>query len=276
MKIYRKNIVNINDQPGNPEYFILPAGITLNKYQLLNTSPRYFDLTATEKSDEDFSKIVRIYKKPLSKEYNFISKESTRKEKLRIGLVYDNSVLLECINIINREHYKPNIPQGLFITISNDQELIGVIVFSKLAYTNPIGRKRFFSKEFDDEKKIKEYALRKIGWISRIAIQKKYQGQGYGKFFASHFVDLISDVFPNKKLFYIEVLTSWTLEDFKSKIDKKINNLRGAMLNTESDFLSKANYIRVDLEKPVIRNSKRGQNDFKQVIQYYYVKKVGK
>jgi len=276
MKIYRKNIVSVETKNDLSEFYILPAGIALNKYEIKSNEKNHLILNSLNKDNDDFSKLIKLDKKPLSKTYSFITKRGNKKKQLRISLVYENEVLLKCINIINKEHYKPSIPQGLFIALFDKSEVIGVIVFSKLTYTNPKGRKQFFSKVYKTDEEIKSYGLKKIGWISRIVISKAYQSDGYGTFFAKKFIDILLQVFPNGNLEYIEVLTSWTLDDFKKKGDKNLKVLAEANLEMDNDFLCSANYHRVDLGKPSIRISKRGLNNVQKVIQYYYVIKIAK
>jgi hypothetical protein len=280
MKVYRNRVLEFEHR-NVVEHYLIPYDLSVKKYQIRKVLEDSIILEDINRDKNDFYREIILYKRPFAKEFIF------KKENFRISLVYENSSFRKAVKILFEEHYISNIPKGLYFVLEDRNDVVGVVVLSKLVYTNPVGRKIFLKDEFRSDDQIKAFGLRQIAWISRIAISKSSQARGIGSLFISKLPTLIFQIFPNNKLEYIEILTSWTLEKLKilNIANADETDLRNVSLPNDKDFLCKksTSYERIELPNRVKYTVQKRKTIDKlgnvsvqrtQVMKFYYVKKL--
>jgi len=280
MRLIRKNILLLDEVDSNKSILVnIPVGIIIkNQDTLIEYNEDYIIVEHTEKYDDDFWKQIKLYKS--GNIANFIFNN----EELTISLVYNNNDYLNAIGLIKDYHYIKHIPNGLFITLKRKQDILGVIVISKLTYTTPTGRQIYFSGNLinkDLKKELNDYANHCICWISRIVIEEK--SKGYGEAFLNQLPEFLLSIFPNKKLEFIEVLTSIKEEDVANKLNQQNINISDFKLfQYKKDFFRKVGYLNVNLpDKNIlgIRKNRIFEKDnivFKKVKikKFYYMNEI--
>lgn len=279
IKLIRKNILLVLDSAGEKHLFNVPIGINVNKYSLKESNNEFIIIEHESKPDYDFSKSIKLTK------LNHILKFEYNHESLYISLIYDNSDYMEAIDLLLKTHYMSNIPNGLYLTLKRNDEIIGVIVFSKLTYTVPVGRQIYFSgetivKELKEE--LRDFSNHCIGWISRIVIKEK--SKGYGEVFLNNLPKILDTIFPNENLEFIEVLTSISDEEIEKKLEPagNINNEQLISFEHKKDFFSKAGYMNIKMPNKKIIGVRRNyeyKDDIRilkkiKIKKFYYMKEL--
>lgn len=290
-RISKDRILRVINNKNHQEYIALPIGINFESYKQLEDSKDSIILTSITKSSKDFFEKIKVSKKPQEKII----------DNFAISLVYDSIEYQKALDLLHREHYILNLPNGLPIILKKDNDIIGVIYFSKLTHGNPDGRINFLKKKrkLKTNEEIREYANLHFGCISRIVIDSKYQGDNAGKIFVENLGEFLSEIFINNQLLGIEVMTSWTLEEFqkKNKVNSKIKNFEEMNFEENSDFFCRASYERISQEKENSKSTKNARKDngkldnlnrkfidkngvithsSKKVLRYYYLKQLRK
>lgn len=292
----KDNIIRLVN-PNKEQIFIpVPIGINPKSYCQVSFEESKGLLNLTRETDiasnqEGFSNNLRLNVKPFNLRFEH------NKKTFSIGLIYSPLVLKEALDILHSEHYILGIPSGLPIVLKEDnsEEVIGILYFSRLTHGNPLGRKNFLKMEKiiganPEDSEVREYAHMHIGFIDRIAIKKKSQDSGLGTMFLKNLDLFLKEVYPNGRLKYIEVMTSWSLEDFQSK--KPFTNAKGLNeVYLEQDFLTNAGFQRISqttakkenrkdggLIKQIKRKNKESKGKISskmtKVVSYYYIKKL--
>lgn len=279
MRLIRKNILLITDSTGKEHLYNLPIGITVKNYLLKEIKNDKIVIQHQDKPGHDFSKLINLYKSNTPLEFDFSG------EKLFISLVYENRDYLESIALLRETHYMNNVPNGLYITLKRDSELIGVIVFSKLTYTVPVGRQIYFSGNSiskEEKEELREFSNHNTGWISRIVIKEK--SKGYGVFFLESLPKLIGSIFPNGKLDFVEVLTSSSEKEITQKLNLDVDITREQLITFKhrNDFFSKAGYLNIEIPSKKALGIRRNyiyENGIRlpkkeRVKKFYYMKEL--
>lgn len=279
MRLIRKNILLVTDSDGIEHLYNIPVGITVKNYLLKEIENDYIVIEHQDKPDHDFSKLINLYKLNTPLEFDFNG------EKINISLIYENRDYLESIALLRETHYMNNVPNGLYITLKRDSELIGVIVFSKLTYTVPVGRQIYFSGytiSKVEKEELREFSNHNTGWISRIVIKEK--SKGYGVFFLNNLPKLLGSIFPNGKLDFIEVLTSSSEKEITQKLNLNADITREQLITFKhrNDFFSEAGYSNIEIPSKKVLGIRRNyiyENGIRlpkkeRVKKFYYMKEL--
>lgn len=247
-RLSKERILRIIKSNKEQIYVPIPVGINLSNYNCLYCDNDEIILESSEKLESDFFQKVKLPIKPEPSAINYRYKDN----EYYISLVYNTIDLQKVLEILHQEHYILNLPVGIPIVIKNiknhKDSVCGVIYFSRLSYGNPGGRIRYFERNpLLKKEKPREYANKHIGFIDRIAIYKDHQGIGLGTNCLKNLNTFLSKVFINSQLTHIEVMTSWSLEEFKSRSwAKEIKDLDEVTFLEDDDLFCRAGFERID------------------------------
>ena len=288
-RVSKNQILRLINKKNEQVYIPVPLGLNLDSFDVLSEANDHILLSSSEKLNSDFFKDIKLPKNPKILEF----------DGFKMSLIYDIIDYQKALQLLHQEHYILNLPIGLPVILKKNEEIIGVIYFSKLTHGNPDGRINYLKEKenIKSNEEIRKFANHHIGCIDRIVIDSSKQGQGAGKVFVKNLGEFLKEVFPNKNLKAIEVMTSWSLSEFinKGKSESLITDINDINFNESEDFFCKAHYERIsqtnsEAKKPKKERKDKGRVDRldrkkvnkkgviihkpEKVIRYYYIKTV--
>ncbi len=288
-RISKNQILRLINEKNEQVYIPIPLGLNLDLYDQLMENDDYVTLSSSEKQDSDFFKVIRLLKNP----------ESSTYDNFEVSLIYDTIDYQKALNLLHHEHYILALPIGLPIILKKNKKIIGVIYFSKLTHGNPDGRINYITDKhnFQSLKEIRKYANLHIGCIDRIVIDSEFQGKNAGRIFSENLDSFLKEIFINNELKAIEVMTSWTLDEFIKKgiANNDIEDINEVFFAEERDFFCRASFSRISQKNPEVKNPRKEREDKgrrdkmdrksiaengvithvpEKVIRYYYIKDI--
>ena len=270
----RDNIILVTKNDFTKELYLAPIGLNVKKYDQLEKNNEII----LSKGPKGFLSKIKINSNFATEENNLIYKAA-----------YNQDEYIAALQLINEEHYLPAMPNGLFIILKNKQsnKILCCMVLSRLTYANPKRRKKYLSEnediEITDDEKSRKFASENIIWISRVVTASGENNKGYAKKLCNKLPELLTAIMVNPPK-YIEVMTSWGLEDFNRELKVNLTNIKLTNLPDNKGFWEKAGFKRIlDFEtssdyrqdggwKGKIK--RKGRDEKSDVYRYYYVKEI--
>ncbi|WP_138431864.1 GNAT family N-acetyltransferase [Fodinibius saliphilus] len=290
-KTTSNNILIAKNDNDKLQHYLLPIGLNYKKFDRLEIENGSTFLKNSEIS-ESYNSVVNLSAYPVRKCYP--------EENIEYSVVYDNSEYFQCTKLIYERHYVKNTPVGMVFTAKINDEIASLVVVHRLTYSNPNGRSAYLSdkQEIYEDKEQRDYAKKHMAWISRIVTVEKYEGQGIARRLCEQLPSLLKEIYPNGELNEIEVMTTWSIQDFKKyDIANDEDSVTDIQFDQENDLLCKAGFdriaVKIKTDTGNISNKTRNDDgwnetqniqyqnedgDFiersEKVARYYYVKKI--